>query len=108
MTADSFSTTMTLVGPAVVGRPSKKDQRWTSLQTCRNSSLMAWLGSGQFRGWLTLTGCSEPRRTWRVPEPGISSLTNALDPEPRDMEMRAVTMVLESAPLCGVPRKYRL
>jgi hypothetical protein len=41
MTADSFSTIIVLVGPVEVGTPSKKDQSLTSLQTCRNSSLMA-------------------------------------------------------------------
>jgi len=41
MTADSFSTMIVLVGPVEVGTPSKKDQSRTSLQTCRNSSLMA-------------------------------------------------------------------
>ena len=35
-------------------------------------------------------------------------MTKAFDPEPMDMEIKAVTNALESAPLCGVPRKYRL
>ncbi len=86
MIAESFSTIMVLVGPVEVGTPSKKDQSPTWWQTCRNSSLMA---------------C-------RVPVPGTSSLTNAFDPDPMDMVIRVVTKALESAPRCGVPRKYKL
>jgi hypothetical protein len=51
---------------------------------------------------------TQGERTWRVPDPGINSLTKAFDPEPMDMEIKVVTKALESAPRCGVPRKYKL
>ena len=98
---------MVFVGPVEVGTPSKNDHSLTSLQTWRNSSLMVYPASAN-----PTSHISSPRErgkiTCNVPDPGTSSLTNALDPDPIDMEISVVTNALESAPRWGVPRKYRL